>query len=508
MSDYFDPLSPQRVDESIEEMTASKHPLESPHLLLDPSARVIRDVQQMHDHEYQKHQQQLQRVEKRLLASVAHRQNQQARTPIHPMKQERQEQQRNREQGSLYRMKKQYVSNWRGLSLLVAVLLIALVGSFLAMPKFLHHDTLTGSSDQTAAPPPSPTPTPPLVIPGASSGKTVYTSPATQNGFTALAWSPDGQRVISSAFEKVQIWDATTGGHLINVNLAGDQAYSLAWSPTGKLIAIGSFTGLLLVDSQTGKIVRTHQATTAIMQRTSTGTYLSALKPASGGTGFRAITWSPDGRLIAGAVSAGASGSIQVINAQTMTPAFTFPIDGNYVPTELAWSDDGHYLAATTFFTEPGNAAPQPTLIRVWKLATHQIIFQKPIGLGSNISLAFQPGHDSLTFLNPSTQALEIWDVVTGKLIKSYPATGNGPLAWSPDGHYLAYSQWSKKGINIVDMSSGKTVYTYRAYQTMPSPLTWSPNGKYIAFVDESPQTGAQGQPSSSKAVVKVCLVA
>lgn len=47
-------------------------------------------------------------------------------------------------------------------------------------------------------------------------GKTLYTTPGNQFGFEALAWSPDSTHIASLA-NGVQIWDATTGKHLVNV---------------------------------------------------------------------------------------------------------------------------------------------------------------------------------------------------------------------------------------------------------------------------------------------------
>ena len=72
MPDDFDPLSPERVDESIEYIAANEQSLMPPRLQVDPSARVIRGLRGVYQSEYQKHQQQLQRVEQRLLARMAH----------------------------------------------------------------------------------------------------------------------------------------------------------------------------------------------------------------------------------------------------------------------------------------------------------------------------------------------------------------------------------------------------------------------------------------------------
>ena len=98
---------------------------------------------------------------------------------------------------------------------LVAVILVMLV-SMVAAFTYMHQRTTTGGG--TTIPisgktkhTPTPTPKPKVPI-----GTTLYTTPSNPMGFASLAWSPDSKRVASLA-DKVQIWDATTGNHLVTV---------------------------------------------------------------------------------------------------------------------------------------------------------------------------------------------------------------------------------------------------------------------------------------------------
>jgi WD40 repeat protein len=82
-------------------------------------------------------------------------------------------------------------------------------------------------------------------------------------------------------------------------------------------------------------------------------------------------------------------------------------------------------------------------------------------------------------------RTLEIWNATTGKLVKQYIGAGNGGLAWSPNGKYLAYAGYGGKNaanaVIILDVTTGKQVYVYKGHHNHISLIAWSPTGKYIA---------------------------
>jgi WD40 repeat protein len=248
---------------------------------------------------------------------------------------------------------------------------------------------------------------------------------------------------------------------------------------------------------------------TTIVPRSASSPYLASNFPASGGFGYRSISWSPDGHSIAAAISFGASGAIQIWNTQTDTVASTFQVSGSYVVGSVAWSSDGKYLAAHANNSQPTDMANQPPMddhVLVWNVSTRQLVFQHTDGLlGGNAPVFWQPQSDNLTFVGMTHSGrdylvtLEIWNVITGQQVKQFVRVGDTSMVWSPDGKDLAYSGAVGTGKNtvnaiiIIDASSGKQIYAYKAPPASVimdgEPLAWSPDGKYIV----SAQGGGMG---------------
>jgi WD40 repeat protein len=278
---------------------------------------------------------------------------------------------------------------------------------------------------------------------------------------------------------------------------ANEFAYGLDWSPTSQQVAVATNQHVLIVNGETGKVLRTYSAntstaTTHLHTTSSSGSaYLSSQVPASGGLGFRDTEWSPNGHLMASALSAGINGEVQVWNPQTGAFDFTLQLaSSSYNISTLSWSADSQYIAANTFNTQGAGPDPnQPTnQVVVWSVATHQIVFQKDDTVSSNVVI-WQPHSHNITYVgttpsgNNGAPTLKTWNVTTGKLVQQYVGKGGLGLAWSPDGKYLAYSTGGFTGASIVvimDATTGKSIYTYKNHQYNVSVIAWSPNGKYI----------------------------
>lgn len=388
---------------------------------------------------------------------------------------------------------------FRGLGLLAAVLVAALlVGGLLTVLNLNHQQGTVGSQQATATPKLKPTPTPlPM-------GTTIYTTSPTTDGFSSFSWSPDSKRVaVLSGTGGVRIWDAANGHHQITVHLPGanEWAWGLQWSPSSQQVAIGTNQEVLIVDGTTGQAVRSYKGSQASVSGAPAAAlagspYLSAMLPASGGFGFRALAWSPDSKLMASSISFGPTGELQVWNTQTGALAYKLQVNGSYVVSSVAWSSDGKYLAAHAYDTQPPmnvNSMPIDDQIIVWKVATRQVVFHHTDGMpGSDAPVLWQPQSHNLAFVGTTQSGtdylvtLKIWDALTGKLVKQFVRVGNMAMAWSPDGKYLAFPGAVGSGKNavsaiiIMDPTSGQQIYAYKGSKQAGGVLAWSPNGKYI----------------------------
>lgn len=352
-------------------------------------------------------------------------------------------------------------------------------------------------------------------------GHVVY-STQKEDGNATVSWSADGKRVavFHSANnlhgDTVQIWDALTGQHRISVQLgANELIYSIPqpWSPTSELLAIPTNTRVLIVNGQTGQIVTSYWATSGTLAsaQTSSGALaslqvpstannaLSYLMPLSSSSFFRSVVWSPDGKSIASTYSIGAGGGpgvIRIWNPYTGNVSASLTTQPGWSIDDISWSPNGEDIAAN-MSSLSGNLSQNQ--VGVWNVNTHQIVFQQAESHQLTGS-TWQPNSHNLAFsllTNESfnTAVLQIWNVDTKQLIKSFAGVAASTLTWSPSGKEIAYknntSGDTTAGVTLLNVDSGQKVYTYhvsaQAKQTVDiSAPAWSPDGKYIVTSESS----------------------
>ena len=119
-----------------------------------------------------------------------------------------------------------------------------------------------------------------VALSDAEPGHTTYTGHAAW--VAAVAWSPDGQRIVSGSWDKtVQIWGAATAQTMFTYNGHRHTVKAVAWSPDGTYIASGSWDNTVHVwQSATGDDLPHYEGHSAQVE---------------------AVAWSPDGQYIASA---------------------------------------------------------------------------------------------------------------------------------------------------------------------------------------------------------------
>ena len=540
MNEYNEPFSPQRVDESIEEILTTGQPSLPGQWSAEVDVRLVKDLQHIYGSESTHYQQVLQRVEERLVQQrgLLEKINTGRRPPLRPLPAPQEQAplqaqliQRGNRKNIMDDKKTGFRRMERSLSLLVAVIILAVLvgGFFVAQSRFAQ---LSGSSPNNPKVATSPTPTKPVPSPTPkATGNNTVTIPGDQMGFQNISWSNDGERLVSTTDNGIRIWDATTGKVTLAVKLPGVNEWGegLSWSPDNKLIAIGTNQALHIVDSQSGAVVRTYttQLTSTpvpgAMSSLGGGSHFSTLFPASGGWGFRAVAWSPDGSSIAVSVSTGPSGFLQMLNAQTATLKYTLPNVDDSVSGQIAWSSDGQYLAVSGYSTQGGDPATS-SKVWVWDVAKRAITLQKT-GSENGGTLAFQPKTHNLTvsIVDTSNQiTTQVWDVTIGKQINSYGYLDQ--VTWSPDGQQLAYTAYTKvanntyeTSVKIINASNGDVLHEYKVGKWQVSQLSWSPDGKHMLSIESqtiinqsngTPSATPLPMPFNRKVVARIWTIA
>ena len=153
----------------------------------------------------------------------------------------------------------------------------------------------------------------------------------TYRGHTAwvrrgLAWSPDGMRIASGAWDRtVQVWEAFSGKTLLTYRGHAGIVYAVAWSADGKYIASGGGApdGTVQVwHADTGEQVLLYRGHCIYSQS------------------VHGVTWSPDGTRLA---SVQLGSGVRVWDAMTGQDLLI----REYSKEPLAWSPDGRFLIST-----------------------------------------------------------------------------------------------------------------------------------------------------------------
>ena len=234
---------------------------------------------------------------------------------------------------------------------------------------------------------------------------------------TAVAWSPDGSRIVtSSTFDDARVWDAATGENLLSLK-HDHRVKSVAWSPDGKRIATGSDDGDVWVwDAVTGEKLLTLECD-----------YVTA------------VAWSPDGSRIA---TGSDDGGVWVWDA--VTGENVLSLKHGYWVESVVWSPDGSRIAT-------GSADG----VWVWDAVTGENLLSLKHGYWVE-SVAWSP--DGKRIATGSNDGVRVWDAVTGEELLSLKHDHRvDSVAWSPDSKRIL-TKTRRNEIRIWDVTSGEQV--------------------------------------------------
>ncbi len=208
--------------------------------------------------------------------------------------------------------------------------------------------------------------------------------------------------------------------------------------------------------------------------------------------GFSDLALSPDGKKVAfiahGEVFAAAAnkggGAVRVTRADGVAYGIAWAPDNHRI-VYGAFRDGGRHLYLYDF-----DSGKEAQLTR---------------GDGEDTAPAFSPDGKQLAFLRDGKQ-LDVLDlatrnlrtIVNGQLDLHRPLNSDRPLAWSPDGRWIAVLEWGPRMFRnalAVHVADGKTVALSGLANTFADDVAFSPDGKSFLFV--TGQRTEQGQIAS-----------
>jgi len=321
-----------------------------------------------------------------------------------------------------------------------------------------------------------------------------------KQGIVSAVFSPDGKYLtLGNRDFHVNIWDVSSGKSLALMEgfnqwpgcvafspdnqflAAGDYGKVRIWKvPSGEAFSVVEESGALFAFSPDGKLLATTYKPFREKSQLKLWAFpsgeLEAAAKAAHEKRITQITWSPDGSLF---VSSGDDGTLKLWGGKSCDLIRTIKIEGK--PGVFSFSPNGQYLAAIAG-EDPGSFL-KPAVIMVWNVETGKLVvnidnFEKGLE-----PIAFSPDGKYLATGERSTRGAKasLWEVPSGKCVRTYEGHKHwvSKLAFSPDGRFLATG--SADGFTLWNTETGEKLQTVIAHSQGLTSLVFSPDGACLA---------------------------
>jgi WD40 repeat protein len=281
------------------------------------------------------------------------------------------------------------------------------------------------------------------------------TKVATQTHYpvSALAFSPDGSKIVASIGPKSTVWNMETGKEVASLENAGPSIYCFAFSPDGKSIAGGMDKIIHLWDAETGKLQKT----------------LEGNKSGLCGVGFSA-----DGKTL---VSAASLYKFSI----TIIELWLWDVDSGKKITEL----DPKQWVFTSLAMAPDHKSfavgSLDKSVRIWSLPEKKELasFKAP---GQIRHLTYSADGKYLAVAD-SLPTVALYDTANWKpvvQVENLEELVVTQLAFAPDGKHLA-GAIDDQTVRIWEVPSLKQSSTLTGHATTVKEVAYSPNGQTLA---------------------------
>jgi WD40 repeat protein len=361
------------------------------------------------------------------------------------------------------------------------------------------------------------------------------------NGVTAAAWSPDGRILAASGFDgEVVLWDVSSGLALRRFSGWAARTHALAFSPDGKWLALcGNVFQVWELASGKEAIYYSFPARQPILAFSPNGKYVAAIdredrlrlwelgpgfptsfyEGAPRGLKALAVREYNDLRLFAArdeirTVSSYPEEleSVPVIEARIAVQGAAFSADARTLALsidaalrlydagsgkEVRRVDTGRNIVGAPVFSADGKRAAMvhdDNTASVWNLKTGKECMHLD-GAGVLSFVALSPDGKTLAVVAGRTNALQLWEVSTGRRFPTVPTHTSAvdSVALSPDGKYAATA--ARRGdptARLWDTTTGKLVREFRGSDGGVTSVAFSPDGRLLLTAHQGDQDGVR----------------
>jgi WD40 repeat protein/serine/threonine protein kinase len=319
-----------------------------------------------------------------------------------------------------------------------------------------------------------------------ATGREIATYRGDEEGVVAVAFTPDGKRVVSTSQKgMIKTWDATRAPEM-RVFRQGGGAWHAVLSPDGRQVAAASL------------------AMSVLIWDTATGVAPMALEDKEG-ENYQQVAYSPDGNYLAAAIHcADALGGVRIWDARTGRLVRTLPQQAAPLPIvkpgtnlwvgapclSLAYSPDGKRLAS----------GGVDRMVRVWDTTTGKELFARGPHTGTVSGVAFSTDGRRLVSAsggiswnvglrrNPLklhgddpnfVPNLKVWDTEGKELLTLSLPRKTMALAISPDGKIIAVG-FADNTVRLYDAATGNEKRVLSGHSSGIRGLAFSPDGKRL----------------------------
>ncbi len=285
----------------------------------------------------------------------------------------------------------------------------------------------------------------------------------------SVAFSPDGRRLVSGSGPWYQPQSAATAALAVREVETGREVFSrrgwkgavqaVAFSPDGKRVVAGTGT----TGASASAVLTCHDAATGEVLWTTS-------EPE---TNILSLAYSADGKTIAS--GCGGFNNYETIGYVRLRDAATGKARGQ-VPGGpggvacVAFSPDGRQLALTSRGT-----------VDIWDLSSHAIARQLRGHQEFVYAVAFSPDGRWIAS-GGWDRAIRLWDRNTGMLVRSFVGSRGfvRGLAFRPDGKQLI-SCSEDRGLRLWDVASGRSLASFHGHTGFVHCVAFSPDGAQAA---------------------------